>query len=114
MLSSCGSTDVCVVCDLSKLDRRGCIGAPDVVVEMLSPGNNTKELKNKYDVYEEAGVKEYWLVSPQNQWLRIYTLTVGKFHESPYFVAGDIAASSVLPGFSLDLTDLFKGIEPED
>ena len=106
--------DVCVVCDLSKLDKRGCIGAPDIVVEVLSPGNNTKELKNKYDVYEEAGVKEYWLVSPQNQWLRVYTLTEGKFIESPYFVAGDVAASSVLQGFSLNITDLFKGIEPEE
>ena len=58
--------DICVICDPSKLDKRGCLGAPDIVVEILSPGNNTKELKNKYEVYEEAGIKEYWVVSPQD------------------------------------------------
>jgi len=104
--------DVCVVCDLSKLDDKGCIGAPELVVEVLSPGNNTKELKKKYEVYEEAGVKEYWIVSPQNLWVRTYTLTNGKFVESPYLVAGDMATSTVLLGFSLDVTELFKGIEP--
>ena len=106
--------DVCVVCDLNKLDTRGCIGAPDIVVEVLSPGNNSKELKKKYEVYEEAGVLEYWLVSPQDQWMRVYTLVEGKFRESPYFVAGDLVTSAVLPGFFLDLTDLFKDITPDD
>ena len=105
--------DVCVICDHSKLDDRGCIGAPDIVVEVLSPGNNAKELKRKYEVYEEAGVLEYWVVSPQNQWLRVYTLTDGKFLESPYFVAGDILTSAVLPGFSLDVENLFRGIDPD-
>jgi Uma2 family endonuclease len=106
--------DVCVVCDISKLDKRGCIGAPDIVVEVLSPGNNSKELKNKYEAYEEAGVKEYWLVSPQDQWLRIYTLTDGKFIESPYFVAGDTVTSAILPGFSLDIGALFRHINPDE
>ena len=104
--------DVCVICDLSKLDVRGCIGAPEIVVEVLSPGNNAKELKKKYEVYEEAGVLEYWVVSPQDQWLRMYTLKEGKFHESPYLLVGDVATSSVLPGFTLNVTELFKGIDP--
>lgn len=56
--------DIVVVYDQDKLDRRGCIGAPCIVVEMLWPGNNKKELIDKYEVYEEAGVKEYWIVSP--------------------------------------------------
>ena len=103
--------DVCVICDPSKLDFRGCIGAPELVVEVLSPGNNAKELKKKYEVYEEAGVKEYWVVSPQDQWLRIYTLTKGKFVESPYLLAGDTATSSVLTAFSLNVAELFKGID---
>jgi len=93
--------DICVICDLTKLDQRGRIGAPDIVVEVLGPGNNAKELKKKHEVYEEAGVREYWVVSPQDQWMRIYALTEGKFLESPYFVDGDTVTSSVLPGFSL-------------
>jgi Uma2 family endonuclease len=103
--------DVCVVCDLSKLDERGCIGAPDMVVEVLSPGNNSKELRKKHEVYEEAGVKEYWVVSPQNRWVKTYILVKGKFTESPFLVSGDIVHSAVLPGFSIDLTALFQKID---
>ena len=54
--------DVCVICDASKLDAKGGIGAPDIVVEILLPGNNRKDLKNKFEVYEEAGVSEYWII----------------------------------------------------
>jgi Uma2 family endonuclease len=77
------------------------------VVEVLSPGNNAKELRNKYEVYEEAGVKEYWIVSPQDQTFTVYTLVDGKFVPAPAKVPGDIATSSVLPGFTLDLTEMF-------
>ena len=103
--------DVCVVCDPSKLDYRGCIGAPDIIVEILSPGNNSKEMKNKYEVYEYACVKEYWVVSPQNQTFLIHTLQDGKFQLSPVKVPGDVVTSALLPGFSLDLTELFKNID---
>lgn len=51
--------DICVVCDPEKLDDRGCIGAPDLVVEVLSPGNKQLELQHKYEVYESSGIKEY-------------------------------------------------------
>ena len=105
--------DICVVCDPSKLDKRGCIGAPDIVIEVLSPGNNAKELKNKFEAYEEAGVNEYWIVSPQDQWLQQHVLTDGKFHPSPYSVPGDNITSNVLPGFSLTLTGLFQGTQDE-
>ena len=105
--------DVCVVCDPSKLDVKGCFGVPDIVVEVLSPGNNKKELKNKYEIYEEAGVLEYWLASPQDQWLRMYTLTNGKFVESPYYLAGDVLTSNVLPGFEMSITDLFVDISSD-
>ena len=102
--------DICVICDLNKIDVKGCIGAPDIVVEILSPGNNATELKNKYEVYEESGVKEYWVVSPQNNTFIIYTLINGKYDASRLMVAGDVITSSVLDGFSLDLTELFEGI----
>ncbi len=106
--------DICVICDLTKIDRRGCIGSPDMVVEVLSAGNSAKELKNKYEAYEEAHVKEYWVVSPQNQTFLIYTLQDGKFQLSPVKIPGDVITSAVLPGFSLDLTELFKDINSEE
>jgi len=105
--------DICVVCDRSKLDDRGCIGAPDIVVEVLSPSNNKKELKNKYEIYEEAGVKEYWIVWPYEQTMIVYTLTDGKFVSSPVISGGDILTSSVLPGFSLNISELFRDNDTE-
>ncbi|MFI5139256.1 MAG: Uma2 family endonuclease [Sphingobacteriales bacterium] len=101
--------DICVVCDLSKLDDRGCIGAPDIVVEILSPGNNKKELHNKYEVYQEAGVKEYWVIHPSERTFLKYTLDKeGLFQPSKLLIGGDILTSTVLPGFTMDLSEIFE------
>ncbi|RZK51641.1 MAG: Uma2 family endonuclease [Pedobacter sp.] len=103
--------DICVVCDKTKLDEKGCIGAPDIVVEILSPGNNKKELFNKYQVYEEFGVKEYWIVSQSDQYILIYSLDdAGKFRPSKMFTLGEEIKSSVLSGFVLKLDDVFEGL----
>lgn len=101
--------DLCVVCDLAKLDEAGCLGAPDLVVEILSPGNNKRELKNKYEVYEESGVKEYWVIHPNEQTLLIYSLDNGKFKPSRLFASGDIVESVCIPGMRIDLEELFEG-----
>lgn len=66
--------DLCVVCDQSKLDKQGCNGAPELVVEILSPGNTRREMQDKFDLYQEAGVQEYWLVQPLEKVVLVYTL----------------------------------------
>jgi Uma2 family endonuclease len=99
--------DICVVCDPAKVDDKGCLGAPDIVVEILSPGNNKKELKNKYEVYEEAGVLEYWIIHPQEKTFLKYTLTEGSFVPSKLLTIGDDVTTPVLPGFVLSLEELF-------
>ncbi|WP_316830158.1 Uma2 family endonuclease [Pedobacter aquatilis] len=104
--------DICVVCDRSKLDARGCIGAPDLVVEILSPGNTKMELLHKYKVYEEFGVKEYWVVSQSDQSILIYTLNeLGKFQPSKIFTLSEKITSTVLPGFELKLDDVFEDLD---
>ncbi|KEO73260.1 Uma2 family endonuclease [Anditalea andensis] len=102
--------DICVICDPGKLDELGCVGAPDLVVEILSPGNNSKELLNKYEVYEEAGVREYWVIQPSEHTLLVYTLVNGKFSPSRLFTHGDIVRSDVIKGFSMDLEEVFKDV----
>ncbi|MES2703088.1 MAG: Uma2 family endonuclease [Bacteroidota bacterium] len=102
--------DICVICDESKLDDRGCLGAPDIVIEVLSPGNNSKELRNKYEIYEESGVREYWVVSPQDNTFVCYTLIDGVYDMSRVMAAGDIITSSVLPGLEIDLQELFNSV----
>jgi Uma2 family endonuclease len=102
--------DICLICDLSKIDARGCTGAPDIIIEILSPGNNQKELRNKYEVYEEAGVKEYWIVSHQNKTFLKYTLTANQYQPSKMMTIDDMITTPILPGFELDLETVFADI----
>ncbi|MDN3581283.1 Uma2 family endonuclease [Mucilaginibacter flavus] len=99
--------DICVICDPFKVDDKGCLGAPDIVVEILSPGNNKKELKNKYEVYEEAKVLEYWIIHPQEKTFLKYTLVNDKFQPSRLLTIGDEVSTPLLPGFILSLDELF-------
>jgi len=101
--------DICVVCDPSKLDAKGCIGAPDLVVEILSPSTSNKDLKDKYEVYEYHKVKEYWVIHPTEHTLMIFTLDDNnKYQASSFYTKGDFVKSQVLVGFELDLTALFN------
>lgn len=109
-ISTVVQPDLCVICDLSKLDEAGCIGAPDIVIEILSKGNNTKELKYKYEVYEESGVKEYWIIQPEEENMMIYTLVAGKYIPSKLFTTGDEITTPILPGFILNLNELFDNL----
>lgn len=102
--------DICVICDPEKLDELGCVGAPDLIVEILSPGNNKKELQNKYEVYEESGVKEYWVIHPNECTLIVNSLIKGKYHASRIFTHGDKVASLAVEGFVLDLEEVFEGM----
>jgi Uma2 family endonuclease len=99
--------DVCVICDPYKLDKRGGIGAPDIVVEILSPGNNKKDLNFKYHVYEESCVQEYWVVVPEEKTLLQYVLTYGKYQTTRPLTIGDNVTTEILPGFVLSLDELF-------
>ncbi|MDR0232753.1 MAG: Uma2 family endonuclease [Dysgonamonadaceae bacterium] len=66
--------DICVVCDPSKLDKRGCIGAPDLIVEVISPSTAKKDLNEKHNLYEAAGVYEYWVVYPKDKAVTVFLL----------------------------------------
>jgi Uma2 family endonuclease len=101
--------DICVICDLYKIDSKGCLGAPDLIIEVLSPGNSKKEMKDKYEVYEESGVKEYWLVDISNECVFVYVLDKsGKYTGLKPFVKEDIIESNTLLGFSISTQDIFN------
>jgi Uma2 family endonuclease len=102
--------DICIICDPSKVDTRGCTGAPDIVLEILSPGNNQKELRNKYEVYEESGVLEYWIISPQDKTFLKYSLVDGHYQPSKLMTIGDIITTPILPDFELNLETVFADI----
>jgi Uma2 family endonuclease len=89
----------------------GCKGAPDLIIEILSPGNNQKELIHKYEVYQESGVKEYWIIQPSGQTLLVYTLTDGKYIPSRLFTTGMKYSSTTIEGLEIDLGEIFGGLE---
>jgi Uma2 family endonuclease len=101
--------DLCVVCDKNKLtDNQSCIGAPDLIVEILSPGNSRKEMKDKFELYEEAGVLEYWVVDPSRRSVLVYVLKAGQFIATgrPFF-DDDILLSTIFKDLKIDLSEVF-------
>ena len=106
--------DLCVICDPKKLDDKGCIGAPDLVVEILSPGNTHREMREKYEVYEEAGVKEYWLVNPLEKIVLIYVLNeTGTFIGLQPLTEEQTLETRLFPGLKINLGELFEGPKPD-
>ncbi len=100
--------DLCVICDLEKLDKQGCNGAPDWVLEILSPGNSQKEMGAKFEVYQESGVKEYWIVNPLDQVVFAYVLNEeGVFIGKKPMVHGDMASPTIFPELNIDLAKVF-------
>ena len=100
--------DITVICDESKLDTQGCKGTPDLVVEILSPGNTKREMKSKLELYQNAGVPEYWVVDPIREHVIVYTLNEkAKYISNPAYTDEDTIKSTALTGFELDLSEMF-------
>jgi Uma2 family endonuclease len=99
--------DICVVCDITKLDDRGCSGAPELIVEILSPGNTKKEMKYKFELYEAAGVLEYWIVDPTEKVIFQYVLEKGQFTNHRPLIEEDSIESVAIDGFTMQLAKVF-------
>jgi Uma2 family endonuclease len=99
--------DICVICDRAKLDDRGCVGAPDWIVELLSPGNTARDTRIKFDLYEESGVREYWIVFPGVKTVAVYVLQNERYElAGEYYEPGPIPVQT-LPGLELEWTEVF-------
>lgn len=101
--------DVCIVCDQGKLDEAGCLGAPDTIIEVLSKGNVDRDINEKFSLYEESGVPEYWIVSPGEKTVACYLLNAdGQYKLSgEYADPGPIPVGS-LPGYTMQWEDVFE------
>lgn len=98
--------DLCVICDENKLDERGCIGAPDLAIEILSPGNSKREMKQKFEIYEEAGVLEYWIIDPSHESILVNTLENGKYRTLKP-VVDDYIVSKIFPNIKIHTSEIF-------
>ena len=103
--------DISIICDLEKLDDKGCLGAPDLIIEILSPGNSSKEMRTKKNLYEENKIKKYWIIDPEHETLILYTLQKDDFYSAPQiFVSEDLVTSTAFPELNLNLSNLFNKI----
>ena len=101
--------DLCVICDNSKLDSKGCLGAPDWIIEILSKGNSKKEMQTKYLLYLESGVKEYWLVYPYEQAIYAFVLNTeeNEYQLFKMYANEDKATPYLFPELIIDLRGVF-------
>ncbi|MBM6897944.1 Uma2 family endonuclease [Pseudoflavonifractor capillosus] len=99
--------DISVVCDPSKLDDIGCKGAPDLIVEILSPSTTRHDRFTKFNLYQRAGVREYWIVDPADKSVQAFVLEDGRYSAKDFGAAGDKIRVSVLDGCIIDLSMVF-------
>jgi Uma2 family endonuclease len=100
--------DIALVCNHSKLDERGCKGAPDLVIEIVSPSTVKKDLKDKFLLYEKAGVKEYWIVHPVDKTVMVFTLEEKKYGRPEIYSEEDQVKARVLDDLIVNLKEAFK------
>jgi len=103
--------DLCIICDENKLDDKGCNGAPDLIVEILSPKNSKHDVDTKFNLYQESGVKEYWIVEPEEHIVLVYTLRDGEYIGSKPFSEGEIIKSILFPEMKIAVEDVFKRVK---
>jgi len=114
--------DIYVVCDLTKLDDRGCNGAPDLIIEIVSPKNSKRDIHDKFNIYQEYGVREYWIVNPNDENVTVFILNdQGKFSFAGMFAGDDKIPVNIFNGeYKVDLTEVFPpewssyGSQPSD
>ena len=99
--------DISVICDRNKLDAHGCKGAPDMVVEILSPSTQRHDRFVKFSLYQRAGVREYWIIDPDSKTVQSFILEDGHYSVKEFGTAGDKIKVNVLEDCVIDLSELF-------
>ena len=101
--------DISVICDHSKLDENGCLGAPDMIVEVLSPSTAKKDWNDKFFLYEENGVREYWIVHPLDKTVHAFVLqNNGKYDAGNVYEREGKVPVHIFDNYPIDLDDIFE------
>ena len=98
--------DILVICDDSKLDKKRCNGAPDLVIEIVSPSSSRHDRFKKLNKYLYAGVREYWIVDPDDKILTVHVLEDSKYVIGAYG-SDDSVPVNVLEGCEINLSEVF-------
>jgi len=106
--------DLSIICDKSKLDKRGYNGAPDLIIEILSSSNIRHDRITKRKAYRKAGVKEYWIVCPEERVVEVHILVNDIYTINDYTEEDGSIPVNILPGFSVDMKAIFPDEELQD
>ena len=101
--------DLFIVCDLHKIDNNSCLGAPDLVIEIVSPKNSKRDIRDKFEIYQEHGIREYWIVSPNDETATVFVLDdKGKFQFKGMYAGDDKIPVNIFNGdLMIDLLEVF-------
>lgn len=101
--------DIVIVCDPAKLDDKGCIGAPDLIVEITSKSTAKNDMKYKFELYERTGVNEYWIAFPEYKTIQVFVLGENdKYQIKGSYAEGDKISPTLFPDLSIDVDDIFR------
>ena len=100
--------DISIICDQNKLDEHGCKGAPDLVIEILFPSTQRHDKFTKFNLYQRAGVREYWIVDPASQSVQVFVLEEGHYMAKDFGGADDKIKVNVLEDCTIDLSSVFS------
>ena len=99
--------DLFVVCNPDKMDARGCLGSPDFIIEIISPNSSSRDMDVKFNLYEKAGVLEYWIIFPNDQIVECFLLENGAYKKSGVYAEDSVVPVHSLPGLELKVPDIF-------
>ena len=102
--------DISIICDKNKIKENGCVGAPDLIIEILSPATSKKDMTVKFELYEYHKVKEYWLVHPEDKYAMVFKLDskTNRYGRPDIYLQKAKIKVGVLKGLSIKLDDVFK------
>jgi Uma2 family endonuclease len=103
--------DILVICDRTRLGQNSVNGPPDLVIEIVSPSNSFGEMFKKFQLYLEAGVREYWIIRPEAKQVQVHILQEGRYLSTVYH-EDEIIPVAILPPLSIDLNTLWAEMEP--
>jgi len=104
--------DLSIICDPKKLDENGCLGAPDMIIEIISKATAKRDAIEKYKIYEEAGVREYWIVYPETELVHVFLLKENKYELKQIYANDDKIEVNIFNGeLIINLKEVFENIE---